>query len=101
VHFDFMLPEDVITKVRQDFGESDGLVILQLLQEIHERNLGGWYGDRVMRCIVFVAAGSFDRFVSAVYEDPRDLIQTAEYDGWHGEDHHIMNFELPFTKNAT
>jgi hypothetical protein len=95
-----MLPEDVITKVRQDFGEDDSLVILQLLREVQERNLGGWYGDRLIRCIVFYAAGSYDRFVAAVYEDPRDLIQMTEYDGWHGEEHHIRNFELPFTKNA-
>ena len=87
-----MLPADIIAKVRRDFGEDESIVILQLLKEVQETNRGGWYGDRVLRCIVFVADGSYDRFVSAVREDPRDLMIQAE----NGR----RNFELPFSQNA-
>ena len=95
------LPEDIVAKVRQDFPEDDALVILQLLAEVKQSDPKGWHGfDRVLRCIVFVADGSFERFAAAVYTDARDLIVSAEYDGWSGEEHHVRNFELPFSSNV-
>lgn len=98
-----MLPEDIITRVRQDFTEDDAVVILQLLKELKERKFfHGLLGDRVLRCIVFVAKGNFEKFADAVYcGDYRDLIIQAEYDGWMGEEHRIRNFEFPFSKNPS
>lgn len=90
------LPEDIIAKVCQDFSEDDALVILQLLSEVQQTNLGGWYFDRVLRCIVFFANGSFEKFADAVYADPRDLIVSVEYDGRSGEENKRRDMNLPF-----
>ena len=85
------LPEDIIAKVRHDFPEDDALAILQLLAEVKQRDPKGWHSfDQVLRCIVFVADGSFERFAAAVADDPRDLIVRATMGGCNGE----RNFEL-------
>jgi hypothetical protein len=97
-----MLPEDIIAKVRQDFPEDDAIAILQLLSELRKENPDTFF-DRILRCIVFVAHGSFEKFAVAVgmaRTDWRDLIVHAEYDGWCGEENRRRNFALPFTKNA-
>ena len=86
------LPEDIIAKVRRDFPEDDAIAILQLMSELQKRE-PNWFIDRVLRCVVFVADGSFDKFVGAVYTDPKDLIVSAEYDGWYKK---VRDFERPF-----
>ena len=94
-----MLSEDIIAKVRQDFPKDDALVILQLLTELQNQNPKGFI-DRILRCIVFVANGNFEKFADAVALariDGRDLIVKAEYNGWHGEGNRRHNFALPFT----
>jgi hypothetical protein len=93
------LPEDIIAKVRRDFSEDEEISILQLLNEYHQRLRQPEHSPRILRCIVFLADGSFDKFAAAVklaQLDWRDLIVSAEYDGWSGEEHHVRNFNSPF-----
>ena len=93
-----MLPQDIITKVRQDFSEDDAIAVLQLLSELQKEN-PRIFSDRILRCIVFSAQGSFDEFACAVALtriDWRDVIVNAEYDG----ENRRRNFELPFTRNV-
>ena len=59
------LANDILARIRQDFSG----------------------GDRILRCILFVARGRFDALADAVAlarRDPRDLIVNAEYDGHFG-----------------
>ena len=93
-----LLPEDIIAKIRKDFSEDEMLPILQLLSELQkeypERS------SRILRCIVFLAHGSFEEFARAVALarlDWRDLIVAAEYDGWSGEDNKRRDLNEPFT----
>lgn len=80
------LPDDLIAKVRHDFPEDDALAILQLLAELKQQRPGRWHSfDQVLRCIVFVADGNFERFAAAVAQDPRDLIVGATIGGCNGE----------------
>ena len=95
-----MLPQDIITKVRQDFSEDDAMAILQLLSELQKEN-PRIFCDRILRCIVFSAEGSFDEFACAVALariDWRDVIVNAEYD--RDRETRRRNFELPFTQNV-
>jgi hypothetical protein len=74
-------PEDIIAKIRQDFSEDDELPILQLLTDFQKRN--PTLNDRILRCIVFLANGNFEKFATAIRMaeiDWRDLICAAEYD---------------------
>ncbi len=91
------LPEDIIVKVRRDFSEDEEIAILQMLSEYQQQQPD--HSARILRCIVFIAHGSFDKFAEAVklaQLDWRDLIVSAEYDGWSGEEHHVRNFNSPF-----
>ena len=93
-----MLPQDIITKVQQDFSKDDAVAIVQLLTELQTQN-PSVFSDRILRCILFSAAGSFDEFACQVKLaglDWRDVIMNAEYDG----DIRNRHFELPFTPNV-
>jgi hypothetical protein len=95
-----MLPQDLIIKVRQDFSEDDATAILQLLGELQKEN-PRVFCDRILRCIVFTAEGSFDWFASEVAlarVDGRDVIVNAEYD--RDRETHRRDFNLPFTQNV-
>lgn len=93
-----MLPQDILTKVRQDFSEADAVAILELMGELQKEN-PRIFSDRILRCIVFSADGSFDEFacqVKLARLDWRDVIMNAEYDG----EVRSRHFELPFTTNV-
>ena len=93
-----MLPQDIITKVRQDFSEDDAVAILELIDELQKQN-PTVFSDRILRCIVYSADGSFDEFacqVKLARLDWRDVIVNAEYDG----EVRSRHFELPFTPNV-
>jgi len=95
-----MLPQDIITKVRQDFSEDDAIAIIQLLSELQNEN-PRIFCDRILRCIVFSAKGRFDEFACAVALariDWRDVIVNAEYD--RDRETRRRDFELPFTQNV-
>ena len=94
-----MLPQDIITKVRQDFSEDDAIAILELMDELQKEN-PRVFSDRILRCIVFSADGSFDEFacqVKLARLDWRDVIMNAEYDrDWKT---HRRDLNSPFTQN--
>lgn len=95
-----MPPQDIITKVRQDFSEDDATAILQLLNELQKEN-PRIFSDRILRCIIFSAGGRFDEFacgVALARIDWRDVIINAEYD--RDRQTRRRNFELTFTQNA-
>jgi hypothetical protein len=76
------LPEDIVAKVREDFGEDDALWVLQELKNLHGAG-GDDYSDRILRCLVALANGSlkeFDRAIAGSRLDWRDTIVAAE--GW-------------------
>lgn len=92
------LPADVIARVQKDFPKNDVMSILQLLDEFRGENPE--LSNRVIRCIVFLARGSYEKFARAVELarlDWRDLIVEAEYDGWYGEENRRRNMNLPFS----
>lgn len=75
------LAEDIVAKIRRDFPESDAPSILEMLSELESEK---HFGERILRCIVFDAEGSFEKFARAVEVarvDWRDLIAHVEYDG--------------------
>ena len=89
------LPEDIVTKVRQDFGEDDGLLVLNELKNLQGED-AQLFGDRILRCIVALAKGSmtkFDQTVAATRLDWRDVMVAAE--GW-GHNALLMNHPFPF-----
>ncbi|MDB6121444.1 MAG: hypothetical protein JWQ71_437 [Pedosphaera sp.] len=91
------LPEDIIAKVRRDFSEDEEAPILQMLSEYQQRHPE--QPARILRCIVFLADGSFNEFAEAIklaQLDWRDLIVSAEYDSGSGEERHVRNFNSPF-----
>ena len=95
-----MLPQDITTRVRSDFLEDDAIAILQLLNELQNED-PKIFCDRILRCIVFSAQGSFDWFASAVALariDWRDVIVNAEYD--RDRETRRRDFNLPFTQNV-
>lgn len=76
------LPEDILTKVRDDFGEDDGLLVLQELKHLQAKD-SEIFDHRVVRCIIALSNGSiekFDRWIEESYRDWRDVIVAAE--GW-------------------
>ncbi len=95
------IPYDIEARIRTDFAKEDADPILDLLKELKspshdmEPNVAAW----VLRCIVFLARGNFEQLVSAIELarfDPRDLIVSAEYEGW--ESKKVRNLNLPFRK---
>lgn len=78
-----MVAEDIIKKVRLDFPRLDeAQLVLALLHEFAEQN-PALSGDRLLRCIVYVANGDLDLFAKAIelaVVDYRDLVVWAEYD---------------------
>ena len=92
------LPEDIIARVRRDFSEDDMIPIIQLLSDLQRQDPKVFF-DRILRCVVFVANGRFEKFADAVALarlDWRDLIVSAEYDGWSGEDNRRRDLSWPF-----
>jgi hypothetical protein len=76
------LPEDIVERVRRDFGEEDGLLVLQELKSLRG-NGDHDFGHRILRSIVALAKGSlkrFDQVVEMTRRDWRDTLVAAE--GW-------------------
>ena len=88
------LPDDIITKVRQDFTEDDSLLVLQRLKELVEED-AKLFSDRILRCLVFLSGGNINKLVRAVETarlDWRDVISAAECD-WGNQ---VRLLSLPF-----
>ena len=75
------LPEDIITKVRQDFCEDDSLRVFQIFSELRKEN-PDLFSDRILRCIIILAHGLIEELAKAVTlarDDWQALIMAAEY----------------------
>jgi hypothetical protein len=88
------LPDDIITKVRQDFSEDDSLRALQTLKELVKED-AKLFSNRILRCLVVLAACRTDELAKAIELtriDWRDTISAAEYD-WGNR---VRLLQLPF-----
>jgi hypothetical protein len=85
------LPEDIVSKVRQNFSEDDSLLVLLRLKELSGENPER-FDERILRCLVFVAGDKAEKIDSLANEDPRDLIVAAEYE-WGDRARHL---QFPF-----
>jgi hypothetical protein len=88
------LPEDIVTKVRQDFGEDDCFLVLQELKNLRGEGDND-FGDRILRSIVALANGSlkkFDQAIGLTRTDWRDTLVAAE--GW-GCNALLMTYPFP------
>jgi len=76
------LPEDVVNRVREEYKERADEVLLLLLAR-REIGSGEFFGDRLIRCVVFAAKGNLSRISELIalgLRDYRDLIMAGEYD---------------------
>jgi hypothetical protein len=90
------LADDIFAKIRQDFSGGEMLPVIEMLSDLQKED-ARLFTDRILRCILYVAHGSFDELAEAVAlarRDPRDLIIGAEYDGHFGAQHRDLS--LPF-----
>ena len=90
------LPADVVERLSSDYGERADTVTAQLLAC---RRLGStdYFGDRLVRCVVFVARGDEWRVPDLIElgrQEYRDLILAAEYDPLCVR--RLRNFNHPF-----
>ncbi|HEY4952047.1 MAG TPA: hypothetical protein VII71_01515, partial [Verrucomicrobiae bacterium] len=85
------LPDDIITKVRQDFSEDDSLLVLLTLKDLVAKNAERFH-ERILRCLVLAANGNAEKIDKWACEDPRDLIVAAEYE-WGDRVRHL---QFPF-----
>jgi hypothetical protein len=88
---------DIATRIKQDFPALDVQPVTELLIEFQESTQSG---DRILRCLLYVARGRFNYLADAIAlarHDFRDLIVSAEYDL---DMQRIRDFNQPFD-NAT
>jgi hypothetical protein len=89
------LPDDIVTRVLDDFGEDDGILVLRVLQCLHVEDVEPPVNDRILRCLVGAAKGSLKRFTQLLgmsRVDWRDVVVAAE--GW-GCNAHLMAHPFP------
>ncbi len=90
------LTDDILAKIRRDFSGGETLPVIDRLESL-QREDSQLFCDRILRCIVFVAAGRLavvEQAIEQARTDYRDLIVWAEYDG-HFEAQH-RDLSLPF-----
>ena len=86
-----MLPNDIRTRIRRDFDADKLTAVENLLSQYN-----GKESERVIRCIIHLSNGSFQKLehnYKTANEDYRDIILFAEYDK---EDRKINDFSKPF-----
>lgn len=97
-----MLAPDIERQVRFD-AKDEAEAFLLRLHVFAEENPPP--GDRVLRCVVYIARGKLDRLERAIQSaklDWRDVIVSAEYEPkpgtkrWQGELVQVRDFNLPF-----
>jgi hypothetical protein len=90
------LTDDILAKIRRDFSGGEMLPVIDRLEGL-QREDSELFCDRILRCIVFVAAGRqpiIEQAIEQARTDYRDLIVWAEYDGHFGAQHRDLS--LPF-----
>ena len=85
-------PPDIHEKISRDFGVASEAARQMVTVHLESEPLS----DRVLQCVLFVAAGSVDelqRRLDLAKFDYRDMIMEAEYDHLQRQ---IRNFNEPF-----
>lgn len=96
------LPQDIEQRVRTESGSSieEMLVLLEDFATRHPN-----FGDRVLRCLVFMSNGRPDQLRASIQRaesDWRDIIVAAEYEPrpgskpWQGDWVQVRDLNLPF-----
>ena len=76
------IPNDVRAKIEEDFHGEEKEIVSLIFQKICQFNSN--YSIQVLRSILFLSAGNFNRAIRlylAYQEDPRDVIGEAEERG--------------------
>ena len=90
------LADDILARIRTDFSGGEMIAAIERLESL-QREDSELFSDRILRCIVFVAAGKsaeVERAIAEAQADYRDLIVWAEYDGHFGAQ--LRDLSLPF-----
>ena len=89
-----MLPQDIKNRIIRDFSRNEVASVEDLLDQYDGRE-----SDRVIRCIVHLSNGSYEKLkvsVETANMDYRDIILFAEYDL---KNQKINDFTKPFVIN--
>lgn len=89
------LAPDITARIKRDFASEEAAPVVELLGELNA-NAQLQFGDRVIRCIVYLSKGSVDeisRYIQVAHGDFRDVIFFAEYDA---NNKRLRDFEQPF-----
>jgi hypothetical protein len=99
----YPLPDDILRRIRADFGDARAPAAETAVCDFakaFERTCDEEPTPRLLRCIVYLAAGdhgALERAIATAGIDPRDVILAAEYDR---EDRHVRDFHQPFEAGA-
>jgi len=95
-----MFAQDISRKVQNDFQSTEEAELALAVLADFVDEFAGYYrrppGDRLLRCIVYVAKGdlaSLDKAINLATIDYRDMIVWAEYDD---DLQRVRDFNLPF-----
>jgi hypothetical protein len=90
------LADDILARVRRGFSGGETVAVIDQLEGLQREDCE-LFSNRILRCIVFVAAGKLAVMEQAIAQarvDYRDLIIWAEYDGHFGAQQRDLS--LPF-----
>ncbi len=73
-----VLPDDIIQRIRDDYGDDQAWYVLSVLSCCYgDRRNNQFYAD-VIRSILFIAKGNLDRLLQEVACEYRDILLEAE-----------------------
>ena len=88
------IPQDIISRVRQDFPQDSGTILSRLLAL--QREGGDFASERLLRCLIYAARCDVSRIEPLIElgrQDYRDLIVAAECnEQWE----HVRDMNQPF-----
>jgi hypothetical protein len=73
--------EDILRRIKSDFGEKSNEVIKRLNDAINKTDY--LKVDRIVRCIIFLSKGNIsdlDKYIESATYDTRDVMFWAEYE---------------------
>lgn len=93
-----MFGNDIQRRLETEFEGAASSVVDELEKFIvaYQRLAGTQPGDRVIRCVIYLARGNREHlthYIKAALDDPRNVMLWAEYDQ---DDRRINNFNMPF-----
>ena len=91
------LADDILARIRTDFSGGEMIAAIERFESL-QREDSELFSDRILRCIVFVAAGKsavMERAIAEAQADYRDLIIWAEYDGHFGAQQRVLSLPFP------